>query len=379
VLVSLTGLRAAPADEQEWRTYGGDLGSTRYSPLSQIDASNFSSLEVAWRFKTDTLGPRPDFLYQATPLMVNGVVYVTAGTRRAVVALDAASGELLWMHAENEGARGDAAPRKGAGRGVAYWTDGRDARVIYVTPGYRMIALDAKTGVPVPGFGRAGAVDLKLESDQTIDLTTGEMGLNATPIIAGNIIVVGSAHRAGGAPKSKRNARGAVRAYDARTGKRLWIFHTIPHAGEFGYDTWDPESNAYSGNTGAWAQMSVDESLGLVYVGVEMPTGDYYGGHRPGTPCSTRASSPSISRPASDDGTFSSSITASGTWIRRAPPFWPTSSLTDGASKPSRSPRSRRGCTSSIVRREGPCGQSRSGRFHSPRCLASRPARPNPS
>ncbi|MEO8484246.1 MAG: pyrroloquinoline quinone-dependent dehydrogenase [Acidobacteriota bacterium] len=281
-IASAAWLDAAGAEDGEWRTYGADLASTRYAPLSQIDKSNFASLEVAWRFKTDSLGPRPDFLYQATPLMVGGVVYVTAGTRRAVVALDAASGELLWMHAENEGARGDAAPRKGAGRGVAYWTDGRDARVIYVTPGYRMIALDAKTGAPVSGFGRAGVVDLKLESDQTIDLTTGEMGLNATPIIAGNIIVVGSSHRAGGAPKSKSNARGAVRAYDARTGKRLWIFHTIPRAGEFGYDTWDPESNAFTGNMGSWAQMSVDESLGLVYVGVEMPTGDYYGGHRPG-------------------------------------------------------------------------------------------------
>jgi quinoprotein glucose dehydrogenase len=282
VLAGASWLGALGADESEWRTYGGDLASTRYQPLAQIDKSNFSSLEVAWRFKTDALGPRPDFLYQATPLMVGGVVYVTAGTRRAVVALDAASGELLWMHAENEGARGDAAPRKGAGRGVAYWTDGRDARVIYVTPGYRMVALDAKTGAPVSGFGRAGVVDLKLESDQTIDLTTGEMGLNATPIVAGNVIVVGSSHRAGGAPKSKHNARGAVRAYDARTGRRLWIFHTIPRPGEFGYDTWDPTSNAETGNTGAWAQMSVDEALGLVYVGVEMPTGDYYGGHRPG-------------------------------------------------------------------------------------------------
>jgi quinoprotein glucose dehydrogenase len=154
--------------------------------------------------------------------------------------------------------------------------------VIYVTPGYRMIALDARTGAPVNGFGVSGVVDLKLDGDSPIDLVTGEAGLNATPIVAGDIIVVGSSHRAGGAPRSKQNARGSVRAYDVRTGKRLWIFRTIPRPGEFGYDTWDPASAATTGNTGAWAQMSIDPELGLVYVGVELPTGDYYGGHRPG-------------------------------------------------------------------------------------------------
>src|SRR5216117_1080962 len=123
----------------EWTTYGGDLASTRYSPLDQINKDNFNKLEVAWRFKTDFLGPRPEFNYETTPLMANGVVYATAGTRRAVVALDAATGELLWMHREDEGARGDAAPRKLSGRGLAYWSDAREQRVIYVTPGYRLV------------------------------------------------------------------------------------------------------------------------------------------------------------------------------------------------------------------------------------------------
>ena len=109
----------------EWRTYGGDLGNTRYAPLDQINAANFSKLEVAWRFKTDNLGPRPEFQFEVTPLMVNGVLYSTAGTRRAVVALDAATGEMLWMHSENEGARGANAPRQLSGRGLAYWTDGK--------------------------------------------------------------------------------------------------------------------------------------------------------------------------------------------------------------------------------------------------------------
>ena len=149
------------AKNGEWTTYGGDLGNTRYSPLDQINADNFSKLEVAWRFKTDSLGPRPEYQFESTPLMVNGVVYSTAGTRRAVVALDAATGELLWMHSEREGARGAAAPRQLSGRGLAYWTDGREERILYVTPGYRLVALDAKTGIPVPSFGKDGIVDLK--------------------------------------------------------------------------------------------------------------------------------------------------------------------------------------------------------------------------
>src|SRR6266545_4710156 len=140
----------------EWPTYGGDLASTRYSPLDQITKENFNKLEVAWRFKTDALGPRPEFNFEGTPLMVDGIVYSTAGTRRAVVALDAGTGEMLWMHSENEGKRGEAAPRQLSGRGLAYWTDGRSSRIVYVTPGYQMIALDAKTGAPAAGFGRNG-------------------------------------------------------------------------------------------------------------------------------------------------------------------------------------------------------------------------------
>jgi quinoprotein glucose dehydrogenase len=265
-----------------WPTYGGNLASHRYSPADQITKDNFSKLEIAWRLKTDFLGPRPDTLYSATPLVVDRVLFTTAGTRRAVIALDAARGEMLWMHTEDEGVRGQNAPRQGAGRGVAYWASGTDRRVIYVTPGYRMKALDARTGIPVPGFGKNGVVDLKLEMDQEVDLDTAELGLNATPLVVGDVIVVGAAHRPGSSPRTMRNAKGYVRGYDARTGKRLWIFHTIPQRGEFGYDTWLEGSAEYNGNTGVWAQMSADAELGLVYVPVEMPTGDYYGGNRPG-------------------------------------------------------------------------------------------------
>ena len=268
----------------EWTTYGGDLASTRYSPLDQITKDNFNKLEIAWRFKTDSMGPRPEFNFQVTPLMVDGVVYTTAGTRRAVVALDAVTGEMKWMHSENEGKRGESAPRLLSGRGLAYWpgAGGQGARIVYVTPGYQMVALDAKTGVPAAGFGKNGIVDLKMEDDQPVDPITGEIGLHATPIIAKDVIVVGAAHLEGSAPKSKNHEKGFIRGYDARTGKRLWIFHTIPSPGEFGNNTWEKDSWAYTGNAGVWAQMTIDEELGMVYLPVELPTGDYYGGNRPG-------------------------------------------------------------------------------------------------
>jgi quinoprotein glucose dehydrogenase len=268
----------------EWPTYGADLANSRYRPLDQINASNFSKLEVAWRFKTDSIGNRPEFKLEGTPLMVGGVVYTTAGSRRAAIALDAATGELLWVHGEHEGARGAAAPRQLSGRGLAYWTDGKVERILYVTPGYRLIELDAKTGALIPSFGKGGSVDLKLEDDQTIlpDLTTGEIGLQSAPVVAKDTVIIGAAFREGMTPKSMRNNKGYVRGFDVRTGKRLWIFHTIPIKGEYGYDTWEAGSADYTGNTGVWTQISVDEQLGLVYLPVESPTGDYYGGHRPG-------------------------------------------------------------------------------------------------
>ncbi len=266
----------------EWRTYGGDLGSTRHAALDQINRDNFSKLEVAWRFKTDNLGPRPEFNLQSTPLVVNGVLYSTAGTRRSVVAIDAATGELLWKYAYNEGKRAESAPRQLSGRGLAYWTDGRQERIIYVTPGYFMIALDARIGRPIPGFGKDGIVDLKLEMDQEMDPINGDVGLHAAPVVAGNTVIVGVAHTPGGSPRSRRNEKGFIRGYDVQTGKRLWIFHTIPTADEYGNETWEKDSWMYTGNTGVWGQITVDEELGMVYLPVEMPTGDYYGGHRPG-------------------------------------------------------------------------------------------------
>ena len=266
----------------EWRSYAGDVRGTRYAPLDQITADNFNDLEVAWRLKTANLGPEPEYNFQSTPLMVNGVVFTTAGTRRAVVAADAGTGELLWMHRLDEGERGEAAPRRRSGRGLAYWDDGGAGRVLYVTPGYRLIALDAATGMRVDDFGTDGIVDLKENMDQDLDPVTGEVGLHAAPTVVGDTIIVGAAHRPGGNPRSMRNAKGYVRGFDVRTGARSWIFHTIPGADEFGNDTWLNDSWRYTGNTGVWGQISVDVELGIVYLPTEIPTNDYYGGHRHG-------------------------------------------------------------------------------------------------
>ena len=268
----------------EWPSYTGDARGSRYSPLDQISGANFSSLEVAWRFKTDSLGPRPEFKLESTPLMVGGTIYTTGGTGRAVVALDAVTGALKWTHKEDEGPRGAAAPRQLSGRGLAYWTDGREERILYVTPGYRLLALDAKTGNLVSSFGTSGAVDLKTDIDQEIlpDLTTGEIGYQGAPVVGRDVVVIGAAFREGTAPKSFKNNKGYIRGFDVRTGKRLWTFHTIPKKGEPGYETWLNGSAEPAGNTGVWSQVTIDEDLGLVYLPVESPTGDYYGGHRPG-------------------------------------------------------------------------------------------------
>ncbi|HWW86159.1 MAG TPA: PQQ-binding-like beta-propeller repeat protein, partial [Vicinamibacterales bacterium] len=276
------------AKRGEWRSYGADLANTRYSPLDQINASNFSKLELAWRFKTDFLGPRPEFKLEGTPLMVNGRLFATAGTRRAVVALDPETGEMLWMHSELEGARGEASPRKLSGRGLSYWSDGTNERILYVTIGFRLVALDAKTGARISSFGKDGLVDLKepavIGAGDPIDPVKGEIGLHATPLVAGNVVIVGGtfSENSGTLPSTHNNIKGLVQAYDVRTGKRLWIFRTIPMPGEFGNDSWEKDSWAVNGNNGVWTQMAIDDQLGLVYLPVETPTSDYYGGHRPG-------------------------------------------------------------------------------------------------
>ena len=280
------GTAAHSTKNGEWPHYTGDLAGTRYSPLDQINADNFNKLEVAWRFKTDNLGTRPEYKLEGTPLMVNGMLYATAGTRRSVVALKADTGEMVWVHAEFEGQRAVNAPRQLSGRGLSYWTDGKEERILYVTTGYRMIALDAKTGARIPSFGKDGVIDLKVgvvhATGQQIDLEKGDAGLHSTPVVVKDVVIVGMAMKEGMTVVTHDNVKGQVRAFDVHTGKLLWAFNTIPRPGEFGNDTWLNNSWATNGNTGVWTQISVDEELGLVYLPVESPTSDFYGGHRPG-------------------------------------------------------------------------------------------------
>ena len=191
------------------------------------------------------------------------------------------------MYSLREGRRGGLAPRQLSGRGLSYWTDGQgDNRVLYVTPGYRLIALRAETGDPIPEFGENGIVDLKVGvvfgRDQQIDLETGEIGVHSTPLVARDKVIVGSSMREGMTVETHNNTKGLVRAFDVLTGELVWTFHTIPRPGEPGNETWLNESWADNGNVGVWIQMSADEDLGIVYLPVETPTSDFSGGHRPG-------------------------------------------------------------------------------------------------
>jgi quinoprotein glucose dehydrogenase len=288
ILISVIAFAQQPSTKNgEWPYYTADLKGTKYSPLDQINAGNFGKLEVAWRFKTDNFGTRPEYKLEGTPVVVKGVLYTTAGTRRSVVALDAKTGEVMWSYSLREGNRAAIAPRQLSGRGVSYWTDGKgDDRVVFVTTGYRLVVLNAHTGQPVPSFGKSGIVDLKdgmvTGTGQQIDLETGEAGLHSTPLVVKDVVIVGSSFKEGMTVVSHNNTKGLVRAYDVHSGKLLWTFNTIPRPGEFGNETWENGSWATNGNTGVWTQMTVDEDLGLVYLPVESPTSDFYGGHRPG-------------------------------------------------------------------------------------------------
>jgi quinoprotein glucose dehydrogenase len=275
----------------DWPSYTADHRGSKYSPLAQIDASNFGKLEVAWRFKTDNLGPRPETKLEGTPLAIRGTLYATAGTRRAVVALDGRTGEQKWMYAMDEGERATRwAPRQLSGRGLSYWTDGKgDERVIYVTTGYRLVSLNAKTGQPSQGFGDKGVVDLKQGvmygkngKQVQIDLEKGEIGLHSTPRVIGDVVIVGSSMFEGLGYLYATNAKGLVRAYDVRTGKQLWRFEGIAPPGDPGHKTWENGSYEWTGNNGVWTEITVDPEAGLVYLPVETPTIDEYGGNRPG-------------------------------------------------------------------------------------------------
>lgn len=273
-----------PTIEGEWLQHRGDYASSNYSSLDQINKENAGKLKIAWRWKTDNFGSGPEFYFKATPLMANGVLFTTAGLSRTVVAIDAENGETLWTFRYDEKERKTSVPRQNSGRGVAYWSSHSKEkdRVIYITPDFHLIALDAQSGDLIPGFGKNGIVDLKKGLGSNVDPLTATIGSTSPPIIVNDIIIIGSSFPVGLAPVSKNQVRGDIMGYDVKTGKQLWIFHTIPQQGEEGNETWEKESWKYTGNTGAWAPLTADPELGYVYLPIEAATGDFYGGHRPG-------------------------------------------------------------------------------------------------
>lgn len=267
----------------DWPQYNGNLAAQRYSPLDQINAENVGSMQIAWRFSTANFGPSAEFNATFTPLEVDGILYTTVGAHRDVAALDATTGQVLWLWRAQEGARFDSAPRKGSGRGLSFWSDGDKQRIVVITPGFHLVSLDVSTGLPDPEFGDKGVIDMQ----QGLRLGQGredlDIGNSMPALVMNDVIVVGPAMAVSMRPPSKYNVKGDVRAYDVRTGEHLWTFKTIPEAGEPGSETWLGDGAEISGNAGVWAPLSGDPELGLAFLPVESATGDRYGGDRPGS------------------------------------------------------------------------------------------------
>ena len=279
-------LSAQPA---EWRHWGADAASTRYSPLDQIDATNFNDLEVAWLWRGDNFGPVPDPYLRATPIYVNGTLYSVAGSRRTAVAIDPATGETLWTFREPHTKRWEDSMRKNYGKGVAYAEAGGRGMIYLVTPAFFLHALDPATGRPVPSFGQGGTVDLlddlgpwEHDRDAGLPPGIGYITNSSPPIVVNGVVVVGNSHEQGYYQTRKENVPGNILAYDAATGEHLWTFNVIPREGEFGNDTWENDAWKWTGNVSSWAPLSADPGLGLVYVATDPPTVDYYGGFHPG-------------------------------------------------------------------------------------------------
>ena len=279
--------RNAQTRDGEWRAYAGDIRATKYSPLDQITANNVGRLQIAWRQSAAPMEVRDGRTnvnvpgnYEHTPLMVGGLLYMSTTLGR-VAALDPTTGKVAWVEAREPSDQ--QGPGGGASRGLAYWTDGKDARVVSVS-GRFLVALNAKTGKPYANFGEGGRVDLA----KAFDRPAQGFRWGGPPLVVRDVVVVAGVP----APATdylnenvravKEAPAGDVRGFDVRTGRLLWTFHVVPRRGEYGYDTWDAGSADFSGNSGAWSWMSADEELGYVYVPGEDATGDFYGGHRPG-------------------------------------------------------------------------------------------------
>tara|TARA_A100000171_G_C2137091_1_gene151194 strand:- start:1429 stop:3327 length:1899 start_codon:yes stop_codon:yes gene_type:complete len=268
--------------EGDWPDYNGNMAAQRYSPLDQINADNVDDLQLAFEFDTRHFGSQQEFTATFTPLEVDGVLYTTIGAQRDVIALDATTGQQLWQWRAQEGERFDNAPRKGSGRGLAIWRDGDEARILVITPGFYLVSLDAKTGLPDPEFGDNGRIDMQQGLRLGIGRDDLDIGSSMPPFVMNDVVVVGPAMAVSMRPPSASNVKGDVRAYDVRTGEHIWTFQTIPSPGDFGYDTWTAEGAEITGNAGVWAPMSGDPELGMVYLPVESATGDRFGGDRPG-------------------------------------------------------------------------------------------------
>ncbi len=280
---------ALSAQQAEWRHWGSDAASSRYAPFDQIDASNFNDLEVAWIWRSDNYSPTPEPLLRATPIYVDGTLYSVAGSRRTAVAIDPATGETIWTFREPYTKRWEDSMRKNYGKGVAYAEiDGR--RTIYlVTPAFFLHALDPATGHPVTSFGDGGKVDLledlgpwEHHPEDGLDPAIGYITNSSPPIVVNGVVVVGNSHEQGYYQTRQENVPGNILAYDAATGEHMWRFNVIPQEDEFGHDTWENDAWKWTGNVSAWAPMSADAELGLVYVVTDPPTIDYYGGFHPG-------------------------------------------------------------------------------------------------
>ena len=263
----------------EWVTWGGDPGNTRYAPLAQINRDNVSRLQLAWRWQAEPLPRGPDSNWKATPLYVGGVLYVPTGGSK-VAALDPATGQTLWLFTP-EPLQVGTRPFSGSSRAVSYWSDGRARRILHNSIDGRLFSIDARTGKLDPAFGRGGVVDLNqnlLAADDT--RKADDIGSTGPGIVVGDVIVVQVIGN--DTPRRNTGTPGYVRAYDVRSGALLWTFHTVPRAGELGVETWERESWRQAGAASVWSMMAADPELGYVYLPIESPTNNFWGGQRPG-------------------------------------------------------------------------------------------------
>ena len=269
----------------EWRFYGADAASTRFAPLVQIDSTNFSRLRMIWRWRAPDVHIRrtenpdyPNSYNECTPLMVDGVLYVST-PYNIMAALDAATGRELWRF-DPEAWKVESS--WGVSRGVAYWSDGRQKRVLMGTSSDYLYSLDAAAGTPDPAFGDSGRVDLGQQLRRPV-VDRYRYGVSSPPIVCRDVVIVGSmASEWGSGDIPEFMPLGDVRGFDVRTGELVWTFHTVPREGEFGNDTWENGSWKRHGGANVWAPMSADLELGYVYLPVSAPSNDFYGGERLG-------------------------------------------------------------------------------------------------